>query len=203
MKNRFFLMFALMAAVGAVHATKHAGVSAARRAPSLEAFGFKLGLPPTLLPCPATREGVFDGRSWSATMDSTCLERPTSGGTTADGRSRTSVVHFNHSDDPRIVAATALSLQILDGTVQGIRVRTRGISAQKSVFAMLRKKYGVPSDLSREPLENGSRKVDSIRAVWTFSDLEVTFEGAGATPDEGSFSISTVGSLAYGEGKQD
>lgn len=203
MKSRLFSMFvftAALAAVGCAHAARHASASAPKRAPSLEAFGFRLGLPPTLLPCPARRDGAFDSKSWSATMDATCLELPTQGDTTADGRLRTSTVHFNHSDDPRIPSAVALRLQILDGKVQGIVVRTDGIRGQKAAFAMLRKNYGVPAELSRKPVDQGTRKVDGIIAAWTFSDLRVTFEGVGNTPEEGSFSITTTGAVAYGAG---
>ncbi|MBB6242600.1 hypothetical protein [Rhodanobacter sp. MP1X3] len=201
MKGRLFLMLALTVAGGSVQAAKHTRGSTPKPAPSFEAFGFTLGQRPTLLTCPTTREGFFDGKAWSATLDATCLESPTHGEATADGRSKTTPVHFNHSDEPWVVSnnrAGSLELQILDGTVQGIRVRTSGVDSQKGIYAMLRKKYGVPTTLTKKHVPNRiGAQLDGISADWLFSNLRVTFEGIGATPDEGSLSITTTGAFEY------
>ena len=192
MKGRFFLVVALtMVGVPKV-AAKHPRVSVPNAAPSLEAFGFTLGQTPTLLTCPTTRDGSFDSRSWSAEMDATCLELANREQISADGRSKTTPVHFNHSDEIRMVSSSGagtFELQRLDGKLQGILGRTSGADSQSRVYAVLRKKYGVPVTLIKKRVPG--TQVDGLHAAWTFSNLRVNFDGIGATPREGSFSIIT------------
>jgi len=194
-------MLALAAAGGSAQAAKRVRSSAPKPAPSLQAFGFTLGQRPTLLPCPTTKDGSFNSKSWSPSLDATCMESPTHGEVSADGRAKTMPVHFSHSDEPSLLSsihARGLALQIFDGTVQSILVSTSGVDSQKNIYAMLRKKYGVPASLGKKPQENrmGS-PVEGINASWVFSDLRVIFEGIGATPDEGLLSITTTASFEH------
>ena len=201
MKARLFLMLALAAAGGTALAARRIRSSVPKPAPSLQAFGFTLGQRPTLLPCPTNKDGSFNSKSWSASLDATCMESPTPGEISADGRAKTVPVHFSHSDEPLLLSsihARGLALQIFDGTVQSILVRTSGVDSQKNVYAMLRKKYGVPASIVRKPLANRmSEPVDGISANWVFADLRVTFEGIGATSDDGLLAITTPGSFAH------
>lgn len=181
-------------------AAKHPRSSVPKAAPSLEAFGFTFGQTPTLLACPTTREGLFDSRSWSAEMDATCLESASRDKASADGRSKVSAVHFNHSDEVRMLSnarVTSLALQELDGKLQGIYGRTIDADSQSRIYAVLRQKYGTPSTLIKKRVP-GTR-VDGIRAIWKFSNLRVEFDGTGATASEGSFSILTAAAFDYAD----
>lgn len=198
MKGRFFLMFALAVAGGSVQAAKHSRASTPKAAPSLEAFGFILGQPPTLVTCPTARDGSFDSRSWTAALDATCLEPVTKNDVAADGRSKTTPVHFNHSDEVRMISssrADSFELQVLDGKLQGVLGRTSGADGQGRMYALLRKKYGAPTTLTKKR-EAGTR-VDGISAGWAFSNLRVAFESIAATPAEASFSITTAAAFEY------
>jgi hypothetical protein len=201
MKAKLFLMLALAVAGGSVQAAKRTRIATPRLASTLQVFGFTLGQSPTLVICPTTREGLFDSNTWSASLDSTCMDSPTHGAGSADGRGETMLVHFSRSDEPLLASgihARGFALQILDGTVQGIFVRTGGAHSQKGIYAALRKKYGVPAALAMKHRQNErGATVDGISAAWLFSNLRVTFEGIGLTPDEGSLSITTPGSFEH------
>lgn len=190
-----------LAVVGApALAAKQHRLSSLKPAPSLEAFGFMLGQAPTLLTCPTTRDGSFDSRTWSAEMDATCLESTDPDKVTADGRSKISTVHFNHSDEAWMISnsrAGSLELQRLDGKLQGIYGRTAGADSQSRIYAVLRKKYGTPATLTKKRI-TGTR-IDGIHAAWRFSNLRVDFDGMGATTSEGSFSILTSTAFDYAD----
>jgi hypothetical protein len=198
MKAKLFLMLALGAAgVSAnVQAARFTRSTGQRSTPDLQFLGFTLGQPPTLIVCPTTRDGLFDARSWSPTLDSTCMESPTQADTSADGRAKTLPVHFSRSEEPALAAgvhALGFALVILDGTVQGVLVRTSGLDSQKAVYAMLRKKYGVPTSLTKAHGQNSTGKAaESIGASWIFADLRVSFEGIGTRTDEGALSVETA-----------
>ena len=198
MKGRFCLMVALAVAGASALAAKHPRTSVLKAAPSLEAFGFTLGQVPTLLTCPTTKEGLFDSRSWSADLDATCLESASGDKAAADGRSKISAVHFNHSDKVRMLShspAGGLALQQLDGKLQGIYGRTTGADGQSRIYAVLRKKYGTPATLTRK--RHAGTRVEGISATWKFSNLRVDFESTGAATGEGSFSILTSAAFDY------
>lgn len=188
-----------------------AGISAAAQAshratsptsaPSLQILGFALEQPPTLITCPTTRDGRFDNRAWSPTLDSTCMESPTRADTSADGRAKTLPVHFSRSEEPALAAgmhARGFALLILDGTVQGVLVSTSGLDSQKAIYAMLKKKYGIPTSIAKTHGQTGTGKpTEGISASWVFADLRVSFEGIEATADEGKLSITTIGAVDY------
>lgn len=167
----------------------------------MQIWGFTLEQPPTLIPCPADRNGVFDSRSWSASLDSTCMEPATRANTSADDRAKTLPVHFSRSEEPLLapgVHARGFALLILDGTVQGVLVRTSGTDSQNAIYAMLRKKYGVPTALVKKHAQNGEKKLSqSIGANWQFPHLRVSFEGREETTGEGTLSITTASAYDY------
>ena len=203
MKAKLFLMLALSAAsVSATAQTaKFTRSTGHRSAPSLQAWGFALGQPPTLIPCPTTRDGLFDSRSWTPTLDSTCMESPTHADTSADGRAKTLPVHFSRAEEPALAPSVhprSFALLILDGTVQGVLVSTSGLDSQKAIYAMLKKKYGIPTSIAKTHGQTGAGKsTEGIRANWVFADVRVSFEGIEATADEGKLSITTIGAVDY------
>jgi len=203
MKAKLFLMLALSAAgvSATAQAAKFTRSSGQRSAPSPQILGFTLGQPPTLITCPTTRDGLFDTRSWSPTLDSTCMEAPTQADTSADGRAKTLPVHFSRSEEPALAAgmhARGFALLILDGTVQGVFVRTSGLESQKAVYTMLRKKYGVPTSVAKSHEQNStSKEAEGISASWIFENLRVSFEGVGAATDEGTLSITTASAIEH------
>ncbi len=196
-------MLALSAAGIAATAQAAARLRSPRSAPSLQILGFTLGQPPTLITCPTTRDGLFDSRSWSPTLDSTCMEAATHADTSSDGREKTLPVHFSRSEEPTLAPGTrarGFALVILDDTVQGLRVRTSGLDSQKATFAVLRKKYGPPTSVAGVHGQNSAeRSAASISASWVFTDLKVRFEGIDATTGEGRLFITTVGAYEYAE----
>jgi len=202
MKARLILMLALTAAgISAAAQASHRARSPTS-APSLQIFGFALEQPPTLITCPTTRDGLFDSRSWSPTLDSTCMESPTRADTSADGRAKTLPVHFSRAEEPALAAgvhARSFALMILDGTVQGVVVRTSGLDSQKAVYAMLRKKYGTPTSVAKARGQNGrtGKAAEGISASWTMADLRVDFEGIGTTADEGTIFITTASAFEH------
>jgi len=203
MKGQFFLVLALAMVGGPTLAAKHPRVSTPKPAPSLEMFGFTLGQAPTLLTCPTTRDGSFDSKSWSAPMDATCLEPATKDRVSADGRSKTTPVHFNHSDEVRMLSssrAESIELQILDGKLQGILGRTSGADSQKRIYTLLRKKYGVPTTVTKMRM-TGTR-VEGISAAWIFSNLRATFGRTSGIPGEDSFTIVTAAAYDYAKSSQ-
>ena len=203
MKAKLFLMLALSAAgvSATAQAAKFTRSSGQRSAPSPQILGFTLGQPPTLITCPTTRDGFFDSRAWSPTLDSTCMESPTRADTSADGRAKTLPVHFSRSEEPALAAgmhARGFALLILDGTVQGVLVSTSGLDSQKAIYAMLKKKYGIPTSIAKSHGQTGAGKpTEGISASWVFADVRVSFEGIEATADEGKLSITTLGAVDY------
>ena len=205
MKASLFLLLVLTGAgvSATAQATKVVRSAGQRSAPSLQVLGFALGQPPTLIPCPTTRDGLFDSRSWSPTLDSTCMESPTHADASADGRAKTLPVHFSRAEEPMLapgIHARGFALLILDGTVQGVVIRTGGMDGQKAIFAMLRKKYGVPTSVAKAQGHNSAEKsAEGISASWVFTDLRVSFEGIDATTGEGTLSVTTPGAYDYAE----
>jgi hypothetical protein len=207
MKARLFLMLALWAVFGCAHAAKPARRAQARPVVSMQFAGFTLKQPPTLIPCPIDRNGVFDGRSWSPSLDSTCMEAPTRASSGANGRANILPVHFSHSEEPLLASGVhlrAFALLILDGTVQGVIVRIDGGSSQNAVYAMLRNKYGVPTTLSKRRAPNADGKAsEMISASWRFSDLRIRFEGSAETTREAALSVTTAAASDYASNVQD
>ena len=204
MKAMLFLMLALSAAGISVtaQAAKFTRSTGHRSAPSLQLWGFMLGQPPTLITCPTTRDGLFNSRSWSPTLDSTCMESPTHTDTSADGRAKTLPVHFSRAEEPALAPSIhprSFALLILDGTVQGVLVRTSGLDSQKAVYAMLRKKYGVPTSVARAHGQNGTagKAAEGISASWTIADPRVNFEGIGTTTGEGTLFIAMASAFEH------
>ncbi len=129
------------------------------------------------------------------------MESPTHADTSADGRAKTLPVHFSRSEEPVLgpgIHARGFALLILDGTVQGVLVRTSGRDTQKAIYAMLRKKYGVPTSVAKAREQSGTNtSAEAISASWIFADLRVSFEGIGATADQGTLSITTTRAAEY------
>jgi hypothetical protein len=197
MKARLFLMLALWAVFAGAQAAHTDRRAQNRAAVTLQFVGFTLGQPPTLIACPTDRSGAFDSRSWSPGLDSTCMETPTRASISEQGRANLLPVHFSRAEEPLLapgVHPRGLALLIMDGAVQGVLVRTDGVSAQNAVYAMLRNKYGVPTTLSKRRAPNADGKTSEIiSASWRFSDLRIRFEGSTEATHEGMLTVTTAG----------
>ena len=72
----------------------------------------------------------------------------------------------------------SFSVGVIDDNVENIVIVTNGFSVQDEVLNALISKYGSPKTLDKIPVQNVfNAQYLNYRALWTFPDLTVVFDG--------------------------
>lgn len=104
---------------------------------------------------------------------------------------------------PQEITSDGISANIIDGNVESMTLTTHGVQGQTEALAMLTEKYGTPTTLATDKVQNRmGASYDRITATWAFSDLSVAFLGIGSKIDYGIIVISTPKSDAASAAKR-
>ena len=155
---------------------------------------------PTVLKHPDIykRNSFFDRYSYSSTT--ICYERIGSRGGSNEPLSNEAVnVQFPFKQEPQW--DTAVSVELINGRVEGVSFSTHGVATQQLVLSSLEQKFGKPTSLTTVSKQNGfGAKFDVISASWSLSSkITVTFEGAATRIDAGTVSVSSPAARAQEE----
>jgi hypothetical protein len=102
-------------------------------------------------------------------------------------------VDFVSTDAPSLVKGYMMSVKVIGGAVQSITFLTNGIQSQNSVLEQLKAKYGTPTSVTPEEVQNRlGAKFGKLRARWELGDIFVTFQGFAQSLDTGSVTVSTA-----------
>ena len=174
----------LVAALVAVHAA----------AADLTVFGFELGKPLTLPECPYTTLPGDNFKLYEVVPPRTCYQEPRAvNGYGIPVRE----IDFGKTSAPPYVLYWRMFAVEQGGDLIGVRFSTPGISAQDVVLGELRRKYGAPTSISSEPLQNAfGATFDSVSALWRGGAVDVTFEGTFGRLDRGEVTIDLPAATA-------
>lgn len=90
------------------------------------------------------------------------------------------------------------TLVVVDGRVEGVQASTSGYEHQDSLLRALQAKFGKPTSLSQESMENRmGASFTSHEAVWKTPTLEVKFSGMVSRIDFGYISVFTPKATAF------
>lgn len=171
-------------------------------APDLKVFGLQLGSDLSLPECRKTSlDGTHDfhyeivNRLW-------CYQR-------TDPNAQTQILNeYIHIEVPfgdrtPVFPANEIIGYVLNGKLEGMTFRTLGVTSETDVLAKLRAKFGKPTTLATDEVQNlVGAKFESIYATWQFSNLIVELQGTAGRVDQGSVSIRTpLGKAAYEKAK--
>lgn len=93
---------------------------------------------------------------------------------------------------PAGVIAASTSLVVVNGLIEGVEAGTGGYEKQDRILQLLKNKFGKPTSLESEEMQNGMGAIfSSIEAEWKTADLEVEFSGIGHEIDHGYITVLT------------
>jgi hypothetical protein len=105
-------------------------------------------------------------------------------------------IKFPSSNRPQIgvIPVQYIFGQVIDGNLEEVAISTCGLECQDEALAMLKEKYGEPSSVRDENVENQLGAVFVLRqADWLeFSNLKVSLLGFDSTLHEGLIRIMTL-----------
>lgn len=85
-----------------------------------------------------------------------------------------------------------ISVQIIDGNVEGIQIYTMGSDVQQDVLQALLAKYGKPTELDHKDMQTlGGATFKSVSAYWQSGSIAVLFSGVDNNIDNGVVRIVT------------
>lgn len=138
-------------------------------------FGFELGKPLRLPPCP-------DPGSVTPSVGSTpCLHK----------WGAAYMIGIPPKEKSLYIDGE-LSVDFVDGDLGKIRFNTHGLISQDAVLKLLKDKYGTPTVYLPQSGQNAfGAKFNSFGAVWQFANLTVIFAGIVARTDQGFVTFET------------
>jgi len=132
----------------------------------MSAFGLEIGKPIDLPAC----EYVGSTKSVVMLQQKTCFE-PAS--PVSQNRDK---VHFGMKEVPSIVSGFSMIVKIVDGNLEALYFNTPGIEAKDRILSALTEKYGVPTKLTKENLQNSyGAQYESFNATWDTPTLYVEY----------------------------
>lgn len=205
MKNALLIPMLLIFCAGASHAnaaTKTVPKAVAKavtkkEAPTLEILGVHVGAPLQIKECELKRNEL--GRSYSYEPYSTkpCFQQPgyePKADFVVDPHK--AILSLEAKTPPPGV--TGYDITVLNGSLEKVSIFTMGVRSQEELLAILQEKYGKPSDLQREPMQNRmGANFTRIIAIWDFTNLEVVLVGMGSKIDSGIITVSTPIALQF------
>jgi hypothetical protein len=98
-------------------------------------------------------------------------------------------VRWPESSDP---LGYSTSAHVRNGVLVGMSFSTAGVNDQESTLRKLREKFGEPSSLKQDPVQNGfGAKAVKYEAVWEAPNVHVEFYGVRDRLDHGVVEIET------------
>ena len=181
--------------------------NAAAPAPTLpvvdirDIVGIELGAPLTVPECKKTSELGFPsyastGVTYPCFRDYTELVTHPTVRTKPDlprgpEHNTTFQVELGPSAVPPGVSDTA-SILMIDGVPRQVALSTSGVSVQQDILALLTAKYGKPSSLDIDHLQNAmGAQYESIKASWQLATMRVIFSGMVSRADGGVILVTT------------
>jgi len=157
-------------------------------------YGIRLGEPLAMPECKRTK--ISDSYYYDGTDASLCYTRlilPWDQKKFAEPVTTEIVFLFFPLDKkPLIARPTGVSAQIISGKVESITILTHGNLDQDVALATLREKYGEPTTVVPETLQNSlGASFTTTLATWKFDNLNVSFYGIFDASDKGRLQIST------------
>jgi hypothetical protein len=138
----------------------------AQTTPLMSAFGLDIGKPISLPLCP----GIGATQFVDLVQKKTCFEQASK---YSNGRAK---VHFAREEMPSIVSGFVINVTLIDNKLEGLSFDTPGLNSRDRVLNVLTDKYGAPTKLNKESLQNGyGARYESFIAEWDESDLYVIY----------------------------
>lgn len=189
-----------------------ASLASAPPVPAPELFGLTLGQPIRFAECPELREANGKPRKrtkyyrWiygsARSVGAPCYQRFADQGTGAPFNS-IERIQVSFPETLKIAGASGLYVMIIEGKVAAIDMPTNGAWSQDADLQTLTVKFGAPSKLQRDVMQNGyGANFTRINAYWDFGDgVEGQLFGFMSERTEGNFSLSTPTSRAENQRK--
>lgn len=153
----------------------------------LTVFGLTLGAPLTLPEC--TQRMIGTTAVYETYQSVTCAQKPHPMNTYGQP---VRVIDFPKATKPLILSNFYLIALESGGNLVGVRFATNGISDQEFDLTVLTNKYGKPTSIVRNKVQNKMGAVfESIEASWNFSDLTVTLKGSNGELNFGEITVDT------------
>lgn len=151
-------------------------------------FGIALGQPVTVPECRRERN-YFDGYSLD---EKNCYKRPANFRDCSVISSGHATIELRVSELPIWIKSPSIGVRVINGNIETIKIKTRGIDYQEDIFAALTKKYGKPSYTQKANVKNKlGASFESMNATWKVGDVSIMFLGVAGLIDEGHIEIST------------
>jgi hypothetical protein len=175
-----------------------------------ELFGLTIGRPMPFAECPeATQpngkprkrgkywQWIYDG---AGSAGAPCFQRRVKKGS-SEPFDPIESVEVEYPEALKIAGTGRLGVMMVNGKVAAVGMATSGESSQETNLATLTAKFGPPSMISREPMQNGfGAKFARVNAIWDFGrGVQGQFLGFRDKLTEGAFGINTPESLAEHE----
>lgn len=148
----------------------------AAKADDLTIFGFELGKPLTLPECPIESLISEPGHKlYKTVVPVTCIQDAHP----LDGYGQpVREITFSLKDCPLIVKNWRAFPLEEEGNLIGFHFLTTGIASQDVVMQQLQKKYGKPTSIKKNAVQNGfGATFETINAQWQTGKVTVTFHG--------------------------
>ncbi|WP_448670467.1 hypothetical protein [Pseudoxanthomonas mexicana] len=130
--------------------------------------------------------------TYAALSDVTCWRHYSDFGVGEPLTDRVTSVKLVVPFDKRPAGVVDVSLSLKARTVTSITLSTNGHRSQDSFSALLREKYGMPTESTNATLSNlYGASVESVVASWTFDNIVVDFMGVAGRIDEGMIIVKT------------
>jgi hypothetical protein len=162
-------------------------------AADMTAFGLKLGEPFTIPECERMSYG------YSLSTKALCYQKSEYPFKKRDKKTPppplvTDFVSlmFPVREIPDVVAGLDVQALVIDGRLESVAFSTLGITNQERILGKLKEKYGEPTLLQPEKVQNRmGAQYETFTATWKFPNLNITFEGVQSTLDNGVVRIDT------------
>lgn len=145
------------------------------------AFGLEIGKPLDLPVCQYTTAEKLVG-----IQQITCFEPASE---LSQNRTR---VHFGLKEIPPIVRGLSLTVKLVDNNLEALFFATPGLDTKDKVLGIFTKKYGTPTKLTKETLQNTyDAKYETFTAIWDMPTLYVEYTPTNGSVKEGFARIET------------
>jgi hypothetical protein len=143
-------------------------------------LGFEIGKRLDLPICQYTAQKIVGIQQY------TCLE-PASESSQYQTR-----VHFGLKEVPPIVKGLSITVQLADDNLESLHFATPGIGSKDKVLRMFTEKYGTPTQLKKESLQDADgTKYQTFIAIWDMPSLYVEYTPTNQDIKEGFARIET------------
>lgn len=151
-------------------------------------YGFEFGRPIALPECEpdATLSRISGKKTYPVFSKFDCQKEAAQGGDPAP----TVEINWGTNNWPLGVKWGRALATLVDGNLAGFHFSTTGANSQEFVMSELTKKFGQPTSVTRQPVQNlAGASFNAINAVWSGGPVTVTFYGIMSKLDQGEVYI--------------